>query len=206
MSAVRLRVAVVAVVTALAATLLGAVADPAHAQVDRYAYGDSVMLGARSALRSAGFRVDAHESRQAYSAPATMRKRSQRLPRDVVVHLGTNGTFPRSTCDALVRALAPQHRLFLVTVHARRSWVRSNNAMLRACARAHADQGVRLVDWDAAATAHPSWLYSDGIHLRSSGARGYARLLDDAVARADGEDRAAALAQASGSGHAALTR
>lgn len=191
---------------ALVLLLASALAGPARAEDGRFAYGDSVMLGARSALKAAGFRVDAHESRQAYSAPSTMRKRSDRLPHDVVVHLGTNGTFPRSTCDALVRALTPEHRLFLVTVHARRSWVRGNNAMLRACVRAHSDQGVRLVDWDAAASARPSWLYSDGIHLRPSGARGYARLIDAAIAQADRDDRVQALAQATGTGHATVIR
>ena len=193
-------------VVAAVAVAVGALAAPAQAERDRYAYGDSVMLGAKSQLQAAGFRVDAHESRQAYSAPAAMRKRVDRLPRNVVVHMGTNGTFPRKTCDALVRALAPAHRLFLVTVHVRRSWEASNNAMIRSCAKAHAEQGVRLVDWDAAASKNPGWLYSDGIHLRSSGARGYARLLDSAVDAAVRDERMAALASVSGHGQAAVDR
>ncbi len=199
-----LRRAVVA--TAVAALAAGLLAGPAQAARDRFAYGDSVMLGAKSQLQADGFRVDAHESRQAYSAPATMRKRAARLPRDVVVHMGTNGTFPRSTCDALVKALTPDHRLFLVTVHVRRPWAASNNAMIRSCVKAHAGQGVRLIDWDAAAAQNPGWLYSDGIHLKSSGARGYARLLDSAVDSAVRDDRLAALASVSGEGHATVDR
>jgi hypothetical protein len=193
-----------AIATAALAVASGVLAGPAQAARDRFAYGDSVMLGAKSQLQADGFRVDAHESRQAYSAPATMRKRAGSLPRNVVVHMGTNGTFPRSTCDALVKALAPDHRLFLVTVHVRRSWAASNNRMIRACVKAHADQGVRLVDWDAAASKNPGWLYSDGIHLRSSGARGYARLLDSAVDAAVRDERLAALASVSGNGRATV--
>lgn len=160
------------------------------------------MVGARSELVARGFRVDAHESRQAYSAPAALRSRADRLPANVVVHMGTNGTFPRKTCEALVRAMGDEHRVFLVTVHAKRSWAAGNNAMIRACARAH--PGVRVIDWDAAARRHPGWLYSDGIHLKPAGARGYAELIDTAVDQAISADRRAALLTVAGSGHAAL--
>ncbi len=194
------------VVVALGAGLVAPVANArdhaAAASRDRFAYGDSVMVGAKSRLLAKGFRVDAKESRQAYSAPAAMRAKVDRLPRNVVVHMGTNGTFPRSTCDALVRAMGTDHRLFLVTVHAKRSWVAGNNAMIRACAAAH--PGVRVVDWNAAASAHPRWLYSDGIHLRAAGAAGYADLIARAVDSAVADDRRLALANASGKGHATI--
>ena len=38
-----------------------------------------------------------------------------------------------------------------------------------------------VVDWDAAASAHPAWLYADHTHLRPAGARAYADLLATAV-------------------------
>jgi hypothetical protein len=196
----------IVVAIAVAVGVSGLLAAPAEAARDRFAYGDSVMLGAKSQLQADGFRVDAHESRQAYSAPAAMRKKAARLPRNVVVHMGTNGTFPRSTCDALVRALTPEHRLFLVTVHVRRSWAAGNNRMIRQCVKDHAAQGVRLIDWDAAASKSSGWLYSDGIHLKFAGARGYARLLDSAVDAAVRDDRLAAMAKATGHGQAAVDR
>lgn len=191
---------------AVVAVVVAGLAAPASAHRDRFAYGDSVMLGAKSQLQARGFRVDAHESRQAYSAPAAMRKRVDTLPHDIVVHMGTNGTFPRQTCDALVRALTPEHRLYLVTVHVRRPWAKSNNAMIRSCVADHAGAGVHLIDWDALADRHPGWLYSDGIHLRPSGARGYARLIDDAVDTVAAQERSAALARVFGTGHATVVR
>lgn len=194
----------VAVATVAAAACVGLLAAPAYASKDRYAYGDSVMLGAKPQLQADGFRVNAHESRQAYSAPAEMRKRSAKLPSDVVVHMGTNGTFPRSTCDALVRAVTPEHRLYLVTVHVRRPWAAGNNTMIRQCVKDHAAQGVHLIDWDALASKNPGWLYSDGIHLKSAGARGYANLIDSAVDAAVRDDRLAALGKVSGHGQATV--
>jgi lysophospholipase L1-like esterase len=162
------------------------------------------MLGARSDLKDLGFVVDATESRQSYSAPALLRKRSGSLPENVIVHLGTNGTFPLSTCKSIVRAAGSERRVFLVTVSVPRSWERANNATIRRCASAFADGRVHVVDWHNAAADHRSWLYSDRIHLKPAGAAAFARMLDSAVDTAEQEERAQALAQASGSGVAGI--
>lgn len=187
--------------------LAGFVAPPAAAAVaadDRYAVGDSVMLGARSNLKKAGFGVDATESRQAYTGPALLRKKGARLPTNVVVHLGTNGTYPLDTCKRLVRAAGPDRRVFLVTVHVPRSWQRPNNAVIRRCAASFEDGRVTVVDWDALVRRHPAWLYSDRIHLKPAGAAGFARMIDGAVDDAVARARTEALANAAGTGKAGL--
>lgn len=189
---------------ALATTAVCAPAASAAPSSDRFALGDSVMLGARSDLKDLGFVVDATESRQSYAAPALLRKRSGSLPENVIVHMGTNGTFPLSTCKSIVRAAGAERRVFLVTVFVPRSWERANNATIRRCADAFADGRVHVVDWHKAAAGHRSWLYSDRIHLKPAGAAAFARLLDGAVDRAEQEARAQALAQASGSGVAGV--
>lgn len=169
---------------------LGAVAAPAALAEprpapapakDRYAIGDSVMLGARSQLRRKGFIVNATVSRQAYSAPAMVRKRGAQLPRNLVVHLGTNGTFPLDTCRRIVANAGAQRRVFLVTVSVPRSWERSNNASIRKCARSFPPERVTVVDWNALAKRHRAWFYSDRVHLKPAGALGFARLIDRAV-------------------------
>jgi hypothetical protein len=193
---------------ATAALALGSAvaATPAYAAPsrDRYAIGDSVMLGARSALKDTGFGVDATESRQAYVGPALVRKKGSGLPENVVVHLGTNGTFPLSTCKSIVRAAGPQRRVFFVTVFVPRSWQDSNNAVIRQCDQAFAADRVHVIDWNAAASANRRWFYGDHIHLKPSGGEAFARLLDDSVDNAVRSARSAALANASGSGVAAL--
>jgi hypothetical protein len=156
------------------------VAAPAHAR-DRYAVGDSVMLGARQALRAAGFRVDASESRQATAGRAVLRSRGDRLPENVVVHLGTNGTFPLASCIAMVRQAGRDRRMFLVTVRVPRSWERANNAVIRRCDTRFAADRVHVVDWAGAAARHPRWLYADGVHLRPRGSVAFTRLIDEAV-------------------------
>jgi hypothetical protein len=196
--------------SALSAVLLAAVSVgvPAAAQAapskDRYAIGDSVMLGARTALKETGFRVDATESRQAYSGPALVRRKGATLPANVVVHLGTNGTFPLSTCKSIVKAAGPERRVFLVNIFVPRPWQDSNNAVIRRCNEAFAADRVHVIDWNRAAARHRDWFYGDRIHLKPAGGEAFARLLDDSVTSAVRNARSAALANASGSGVAGL--
>ena len=195
-----------ALIAALTMCVSIGLSAPAHAvpSKDRYAIGDSVMLGARTALKETGFRVDATESRQAYSGPALVRKKGSTLPENVVVHLGTNGTVPLSTCKSLVKAAGPERRVFLVNVYVPRSWEDSNNAVIRQCNEAFAPDRVHVIDWNATASRHRSWFYSDRIHLRPAGGEAFARLLDDSVDKAVRDARSAAIASASGSGTARL--
>lgn len=177
-------VAGVVALTLVALTIPPARAD-AKAPQGRFALGDSVMLGAKYRLKALGFGiVDARESRQAYTGPAELRRRGGSLPQNVVIHLGTNGTFPLSTCKAMVKAVGPDRRIFLLTVHVPRSWTTGNNKVIRQCARSYPAGRVTVVDWDWAASRHPKWLYSDKTHLTPDGARGYARVIDDAITRA----------------------
>lgn len=192
------------IAAALCAVALVGVAAPAEAAPgkDHFAVGDSVMLGAAEELRSLGFAVDATESRQAYKGPALIRQRAARLPANVIVHLGTNGTFPLETCRRIVKLAGPERRVFFVNISVPRSWEKGNNKVLAACDASFPADRVHVIDWKSAVAAHPRWLYSDHIHLNAAGQQGFARLIDgtvdDVVARA----RAQALENASGTGKA----
>jgi hypothetical protein len=159
------------------------VASPASArELDAIAIGDSVMLGAKSQLRDRGVDVvDAAVSRQAATGPGLLRKRGEKLPEHVVVHLGTNGTYTLKMCKQLVRAAGQQRRVYLVTVKVPRKWESVNNDMLRSCDRAFRSDRVVLLDWNAVASKNPSYLYADGVHLRPEGARAFARMIERAV-------------------------
>ena len=126
--------------------------------------------------------MNAVRSRQAGAGPSLLRARRTRLPRNVVIHLGTNGTYPLAVCRAMVDAVGPGHRIFLVTVHVPRRWQDSDNAVIRRCAASFPDGHVHVVDWNAAARAHPEWLYADHTHLRPAGAAGFAHVIAGAVA------------------------
>lgn len=160
-----------------------AAASPVSAQdLDAIAIGDSVMLGAKSQLRERGVDVvDAAVSRQAATGPGLLRKRGQKLPEHVVVHLGTNGTYTLKMCKELVRTAGKQRRVYLVTVKVPRKWESVNNRMLRSCDQAFRSDRVVLLDWNAVASKNPEYLYADGVHLRPEGARAFARMIERAV-------------------------
>lgn len=141
------------------------------------AIGDSVMLGAASALRAAipGIEVDAKVSRQFGDGASIVQQRAAdgSLPGTVVVHLGTNGSVSR--CDEMMETLAG-HRVVLVTVFVPRSWEASTNAAIEGCAATH---GAAIADWHSVAS--PGILAGDGYHVGSTGARHYADLIASAI-------------------------
>jgi hypothetical protein len=177
------------------------VSAPAKAKHDRYALGDSVMLGAKKDLKGLGFSiVDAKESRQAYDGPRLLRERGAALPTNVVVHLGTNGTFPLDVCKKIVQTAGLDRRVFFVTVKVPRSWQDGNNKVIRACDASFAADRVHVIDWKGAATSHSKWFWDDHIHLRPSGATAFAELIDASVDQAIADARKAAVENAGGSG------
>lgn len=174
-------VALVAGTLTAGGVLVGA--GPAAAAGSRVAIGDSVMVGAKSQLQSRGFRVDATVSRQFYSADDVLRSYGSGLARNVVLHLGTNGTVTLADCKRTVRIAGPSRRVFLVTNKVPRSWQNGNNSALRSCDAAFPGDRVVLVDWYSASRNQPGWFWSDGHHLRPEGAAAFARLIDSAVDR-----------------------
>jgi hypothetical protein len=144
-----------------------------------YAIGDSVMLGAERALEKGipGMAVDAAKDRSFGDGVKVLRKldKADKLPANVVVHLGTNGTVTAKQCDDLMDVLAG-HRVVLVNLNVPRDWETANNLVLADCANR---RGAVLADWKALATEHPTALYGDGIHLRQpEGALVYTGLID----------------------------
>jgi len=144
--------------------------------------GDSVMRGALDALKAAlpGADVDAVEGRQASVAFDIVNTlaNSNHLGSDVVLHVGTNGTIQPSALDAALARMGTR-RVVLLSVHVPRPWQDLNNRILTEAAHNHPN--VHLVDWNAAASAHPEWLWPDGIHVRPEGAAAYRDLIEGAL-------------------------
>ena len=143
------------------------------------------MLGSRSLLLAHRFSVNATVSRQFSTAPALVAAlaRSGHLRRNVVIHLGTNGSISGSDCRAVVRTAGPTRRVFLVTIHARRSWTAKDNRTIVACAAVFGTRRVVVLDWARLAAAHPAWFGPDGIHPESACRRAYTALIVNGVAR-----------------------
>lgn len=149
----------------------------------RLVVGDSLTVGARAALRQRGFTVHAQVGRQFSAAPAILRGYAKKLPRNVVVALGTNGPVALSTCKTVVRIAGKNRRVFLVTNRVPRPWQAANNRTLRRCDRAFPAVRVAVVDWYRISSGHRTWLVGDGIHHTSAGRAAFVRALDRAVDR-----------------------
>lgn len=167
--------------------LLAVMPSVAHAAAKgRYAIGDSVMLGAEPRLENRGFVVNASISRQVADGIELLRRKARNgsLRTNVVVHLGTNGTFSRSQCRAMRSAVGTSRRLFLVTVKVPRSWEEPNNRVIRRCAARY--RNTHLVDWRKLVSRHSGLVEADGYHLTPRGARRYTALVDRTVDRVVG--------------------
>ena len=184
-----LRAAIVGLIAAVA-LVAPSVAQAACGGVKRYspsstaersraplAIGDSVMMGAIEPLRRAGFEIDVRGCRQMSEGVKVVsaRKRAGSLPALVVVALGNNWTVSTAEIRQAVRIVGSQRLLGLVTP---RGAMASARTAITAAARRWPTR-VKVLDW-ATRSAGKNWTW-DGLHLTSAGARGFSRLLSEAM-------------------------
>jgi hypothetical protein len=152
----------------------------AHVGTAPLAIGDSVMLGAASALAHKGFEVDARCARNPAEGLQLVRQRSRRgtLPEIVVLALGTNIAISTRDIGRMLRTIGHRRTLMLVTPF--RSWHPFHTQPMRRVAHRHPKR-VKLIDWSARATVNRQWFWSDGTHLRPTGVEVYSRMLKRAA-------------------------
>ena len=146
------------------------------------AVGDSVMLGASTALEAAlgpELHVDAVVSRQPEETIARLfaYRAAGSLPRRVIVHIGDNGPVYYADVERLKQALAGVPLVVIVNVRVDTSWQGEVNSEL-----AQAVQGwheATLADWFDASAA-PGTL-ADGTHTTPTGAQLFAALIARAI-------------------------
>jgi len=145
---------------------------------DAVAVGDSVMLGAQGALRTAmpGVTVNAKVGRQFDTLLQVIQwfVSEGKAPGPIIVHAGTNGTFSDADLDRLFEIVGDRHVL-LVNAKVERPWQDLVNERLAAAADRHSN--ATLVDWHGLSENHPEWFAPDGAHLRPAGAAAYADLI-----------------------------
>ena len=142
--------------------------------------GDSVMLGARSALQGAipGMVVDAVVSRQFAEAIAVMQSLKDQglLPPVIVVHLGTNGRFGDGEFDHMMSVVGPERQAYFLTARMPRSWEGDVNAHLTSGVSRH-PANAHLIDWRQYAGCHADWFARDGFHVTAVGAQSYSHFV-----------------------------
>jgi hypothetical protein len=149
----------------------------------RYAIGDSVMVGAKEELTARGIRVNAAVSRQFRDAVGIVErlKADGRLRRKLIIHLGNNGILiDPADCDRISALAGSRRTVYLVNLKIPRSYRRTQNRRLAACAERRAN--TVLINWYAYSHDHPSWFAADGYHLTSLGQSKYAGLITSRTA------------------------
>ena len=165
---------------------ISSAADSPRVPAGRTAIGDSVMEGAKASLHRRGFAVDTSISRQVSGGVGVLRTKKDNgtLRRQVVVHLGTNGTFTSSQCRTMHKIVGKKRNLLLLSVKVPRPWQASNNRVIDRCATRYSN--TYLLDWNRYVRQHRGIVEGDGYHLTPKGARKYAALVDRRVDQLQG--------------------
>ena len=146
------------------------------------AVGDSVMLGASTALQATmgpELRIDAVVSRQPETTIARLfaYRAEGSLPPRVIVHLGDNGPVYYADAQRLKQALAGVPLVVIVNVRVDTSWQSEvNSELLQTVAGWHQ---ATIADWYDA-SAGPGTVV-DGTHTSPAGARLFAALISRAI-------------------------
>lgn len=147
--------------------------------------GDSVTVDAQPSLEAdiPGCVVDAEVGEQWETGVSVLQelRADGQLGAVVVVALGTNGPVSAPEFAQMMSVLSGTSRVVVVTNHVPDWWGEANNALFRSELSHYPT--LRIADWDAAASAHPSWLYSDDTHMPigGAGAQAFAELVKEQI-------------------------
>jgi len=143
------------------------------------AIGDSPMLLALPSLAQKGYRANARGCRQYPEGLALMRelRREGKLPRLVVIALGSNGSISKRDIHRALHIAGKKRILGLATPRELGGGAGHDATLVRR--EAHRHKRIRLLDWVRFSSGHPGWFQPDGLHLTLSGAEAMARLFDD---------------------------
>ncbi|MGF9695420.1 MULTISPECIES: acyltransferase family protein [Paenibacillus] len=162
----------------------GETAPPAEdGKVHYTVIGDSVILDAKPYLEQnvSGVYVDGHVGRQMWEAADVLDglKRNDQLGGQVVLELGTNGSFNSKSLKSVLDYLKDEDHVYLVTVRVPRPWERTVNKALNEAASAY--NNVSLIDWHSASEGHDEYFEKDGVHLTKEGSEAFATLIQSSM-------------------------
>jgi len=158
-------------------------AAPPPPPPEKIAIGDSVLLGAAEELQGAGFAVDADESRAFASGIDIVQALvdQDQLPRELIIHLGTNGPIRESEMDEMMALVGDIPKVLLIENDVPRDYEAGNNALLVNAASSRSNVGVLY--WNGLASGCVGdCIYQDGFHLKTIGAEYYTSLITSALA------------------------
>jgi hypothetical protein len=144
--------------------------------------GDSVVIGALQETAAAGFEIDARACRGFREGLEVLRIRrdTRRLPRLVVMQLGTDGRVPAGDIAKALKVVGRRRVLGLVTPREVFGHDARDARAMRKAARRHPHR-VLLLDWARYSRDHASWFQPDEVHLSIEGAREFGAFLSARV-------------------------
>ena len=145
--------------------------------------GDSVPAGAINQFQTIfpnGY-IDAVVGRQIYDGPeAYAQDVAAGHDGDVVVwSLGDNGVATEDQVKALIEAVDPGKRVYLVTARVPLALQDINNDLFKQVAEEY--DNCEVIDWYAQSAGHDEYFWDDGTHLRPEGADAYVLMLRAAI-------------------------
>ena len=145
--------------------------------------GDSVPAGAINQFQTIfpnGY-IDAVVGRQIYDGPeAYAQDVAAGHDGDIVVwSLGDNGVATEDQVKALIEAVDPGKRVYLVTARVPLALQDINNDLFKQVAEEY--DNCEVIDWYAQSAGHDEYFWDDGTHLRPEGADAYVLMLRAAI-------------------------
>jgi lysophospholipase L1-like esterase len=146
------------------------------------AIGDSPMLLALADLAQVGYRANARGCRQYPEGLELIKKQKKdgRLPRLVVIALGSNGVITEGDLRKALDLVGKKRTLGLVTPRESGGGAGHDAQLVREFAHDHKNR-TYLLDWVEYSAGHSAWFQPDGLHLTFEGADAMARLFKKAL-------------------------
>lgn len=146
------------------------------------AIGDSIMIDIKPYLQRdlPGIWVDGMVGRQMYQLENTLTqlRANRHLRANLIIELGTNGSFNETSIATLLRSLH-EKRIIIVNTRVPRSWQESVNESLAQLV-AQVPHAL-LVNWYKASANHNTYFSPDGVHLDPQGAATLAQLVTNSL-------------------------
>ncbi len=157
---------------------VAATKDVNPAGAEPLAVGDSVMLLALHNLAEVGYDSNGQGCRSFAAGLRVIRsqRRAGKLPRLVVLALGTDGRVKMAQIKGALRIAGPDRILGLVTPHELGGGAGFDASVMRQAASRHTARIV-LFDWVRYSRRHHGWFQPDHAHLSYLGAAAFAHLL-----------------------------
>jgi hypothetical protein len=147
------------------------------------AIGDSIMIDIKTDLEGLlpGIAIDAVVGQHLTQAEATVPtlKANGDVGNRLIVELGTNGPFTPTQLKAFLGSLGPMERIVLLNTRVSQPWQTQVNQVIATVAATYPN--AVLVDWYAASAGHPTYFWTDGIHVNPTGQRVLATLIVQAL-------------------------